>query len=277
MIELVNLTKKYGKKIALDRITAKIDKGIVGVIGPNGAGKSTLFGVLAGVLNYEGECKIFEIECRNTKKVHQIASFSLDNPYFPNVKVKDLLQLAGVDKEIMSEFQAEELLNKNFNSLSMGQMKIVTLAIALGKDADVYILDEPTANLDVDKRDIFYRLLLKKAKNVVISSHELSEISNILNKALIIRNGKILFNGTLQELIQKYKNTFVIKTDTPDMIRKIFGDNASVFGNLVIIEGLSSIDEVWEKLKKYDVNNHIFGIEKADLNIIYRRMVNDNI
>lgn len=110
-----------------------------------------MFGVLAGVLNYEGECKIFEIECRNTKKVHQIASFSLDNPYFPNVKVKDLLQLAGVDKEIMSEFQAEELLNKNFNSLSMGQMKIVTLAIALGKDADVYILDEPTANLDVDK------------------------------------------------------------------------------------------------------------------------------
>lgn len=61
------------------------------------------------------------------------------------------------------------------------------------------------------------------------------------------------------------------------MIRKIFGDNASVFGNLVIIEGLSSIDEVWEKLKKYDVNNHIFGVEKADLNIIYRRMVNDNI
>ncbi|WP_062510606.1 ABC transporter ATP-binding protein [Sulfolobus acidocaldarius] len=276
MITLKHLVKRFGKKVVLDDVSLEVREGYTALVGPNGAGKSTLLGVLAGVYKYEGECHILGIECRDSKRIHERVSFSIDTPVFPDIKVRNILKIAEADEEIVYQLGAEEILKKNFNSLSTGQAKLVSISIALGRDADLYILDEPTANLDPDKRVRFYDVLLRKAKNVFIASHELSEVNNIASNLVIIRRGKIVFNGTLKELSNKYGNLVIIKTNRPQEIIKLLG-RGNHFGNSVLIEGESALESILTELKSKDVNMEwVLGIDVADLSVFYRRMVEED-
>ncbi|AHC52601.1 hypothetical protein SUSAZ_09110 [Sulfolobus acidocaldarius SUSAZ] len=186
------------------------------------------------------------------------------------------MKIADVNEEIVYQLGAEEILKKNFNSLSTGQAKLVSLSIALGREVDLYVLDEPTANLDPDKRVRFYNLLLHKAKNVFISSHELSEVNNIASNLVIIRRGKIVFNGNLKELSTKFGNLVIIRTNKPQEIIKLLGRGRH-FGNSVIIEAESTLEGILTELKSKGVNMEwILGIDVADLNVLYRRMVEED-
>jgi len=179
---------------------------------------------MGGVIKYEGECVIIKYQCYHVDKVHQVASFSIDYPIFPNLKSKDLLRLTKGDwREVVEEIGIEELLEKEFTKLSLGQRKLIALACALSRSAEVYVLDEPTANVDVKKRDIIYNFINKKIKNAIISSHELQEIADLAKNVIIMNKGKVIFIGSLFELSKRFEGRYIIRTDRPEEMKERLG------------------------------------------------------
>jgi ABC-2 type transport system ATP-binding protein len=268
IIEIRKLSKSYGEKVVFNGLDLEVDEGITALLGPNGSGKSTLIGIIAGAIKYKGECKILKFECNDVEKVHEKVSFSTENPLLPNVRVRELLELSNGDWKEIIKILGINFLESKFSKLSQGQRKLVSVAMALARNSDYYILDEPTANIDVGKRSRIYELITKK-RNVLISSHELSDLVNIINKLIILKNGKVLFSGTLQDVKRMLEGQIMIKTDIPDTIKDKLG-SGEVLGNVVIIRGYS-IDEVLTRLRNF--KDHIYSIETVNLETFYKSMV----
>lgn len=210
MITVKNVTKKYGKFKAVDNISFEINDGeIVGLLGPNGAGKSTTMNILTGFIEpTEGEVIIngYNISKKPKKAKKCIGYMPEGVPLYKDMTVKEFVtymaELKGVKKEQIKESvdqaiqdtwlqNVRKVLIKN---LSKGYKQRVSMAGALVGNPEIIILDEPTVGLD-PKQIIEIRNLIKKlGKNhtLIISSHILSEISQICEKVIIINKGQIV-------------------------------------------------------------------------------------
>ena len=210
MITVKNVTKRYGKFKAIDNISFEINDGeIVGLLGPNGAGKSTTMNILTGFIEpTEGEVIIngYNIS-KKTKKAKKCIGYMPEGvPLYKDMTVKEFVtymaELKGVKKDKIKESveQAiQDTLLQNvrkvlIKNLSKGYKQRVSMAGALVGNPEIIILDEPTVGLD-PKQIIEIRNLIKKlGKNhtLIISSHILSEISQICEKVIIINKGQIV-------------------------------------------------------------------------------------
>lgn len=218
MIEVKDLTKKFGEVKAVDNISFKIEKGeIVGFLGPNGAGKTTTMRILTGFWPAtSGEVKIAGFDIfENPLEVRKRIGYLPENtPLYEEMKVAEFLNYSGAMKDISSEKIKERIdyvlsscglkdkINQEISTLSKGYRQRVGLAQALLADPEILILDEPTSGLDPNQIVEIRELIKKigKEKTVILSSHILPEVEATCSRVLIINKGKIVASGTPEEL-----------------------------------------------------------------------------
>ena len=224
MIEVKNITKKYGSITAVDNISFKIEEGeIVGLLGPNGAGKSTTMNMITGYIEpTEGEILIngYDISRKPKKAKSQIGYMPEGVPLYSDLTVKEFItymaELKRVDRKtkkekvqkIIEQTGLKDVENRLTRNLSRGYKQRVSMAGALVGEPQILILDEPTVGLD-PKQITEIRALIKelgKTHTVILSSHILSEISQICNKVIIINKGKIIAIDTPENLERKVSN-----------------------------------------------------------------------
>lgn len=216
-----NIEKRYGKKNVLNGVNLTIEQGkIYGLIGRNGAGKTTLLSILTaqnpateGSVFYDG-MPVWE----NREALdHLCFSRELNTLSMlgPNtIKVKEYLRMARIyypnwdwemEQRLVAQFGLD--VKKRISKLSKGMLSMVTIIIALASKADITILDEPVAGLDVVAREDFYRLVLEEheatGRTFVISTHIIEEAANVFEKVIFLKDGSILLEEDTQELLER--------------------------------------------------------------------------
>ena len=207
MIEVKNLTKKFGKTISLDNVSATFNQNdYVALMGANGAGKTTLVRSILGYYHpNSGEVLIDGLNpINNREKILKQISFVPQLPPPIKLSVNELLKYISVSADVDIEkikHLSNELkldikanLNKSFFSLSGGMKQKLLIAISLAKKSSIIIYDEPTANLDPNARDDFYRLLKQNDKDKILLfiTHRKEEVSQIINREIYMDMGKIV-------------------------------------------------------------------------------------
>lgn len=215
-IQIKNITKKYKDVTALDNVSFSLEFGkIYGFLGRNGAGKSTLINIIANrIFADSGEIFVDDLPVRENMAVHEkIFCMSETDLYDTNLKIKDQFKWINcfyhsfhIDKafEIAERFNLNT--DKKFKALSKGYQSIFKLTVALALDVPYVIFDEPVLGLDANHRELFYDLLLKDYENsertIIIATHLIEEVANIVEEVVLIDQGKILLQqevGTLLE------------------------------------------------------------------------------
>ena len=239
VIEVKNVTKKYGKVVAVDNISFTINEGeIVGLLGPNGAGKSTTMNMLTGFIEQtEGEIVIdgYDMLKKPKKAKKEIGYMPEGVPLYTDLTVKEFVtymaEIKNVDKktrtekiqEILEQTGLKDVEKKLIRNLSRGYKQRVSMAGALVGEPKILILDEPTVGLD-PKQITEIRNLIKelgKTHTVILSSHILSEVSQICNKVIIINKGKIVAIDTPEKLEEKVSNKNCIYITVEDTENKM--------------------------------------------------------
>lgn len=223
MISVKNLYKSFGNVVAVDDLSFDIKPGeVVGFLGPNGAGKSTTMKMLTGFLPpSSGEISIFNMSLKNQARAIKqgIGYLPEGAPAYGDMTTLQFLnfiaQIRGYSgnekkervKEVIGKVELQDVLDKPIDNLSKGFKRRVGLAQALIHDPQILILDEPTDGLDPNQKHQVRRLIqnLAKDKIVIISTHILEEVSAVCNRVMIIAKGKLLFNGTPDELNRRSK------------------------------------------------------------------------
>lgn len=216
-IQIKNVTKKYKKVTALDNISFSFEFGkIYGFLGRNGAGKSTLINIMANrIFADQGEVLIDGIPAKENIEVHEkIFCMSETDLYDRDLKVKEHFKWTNrfyknfdLNKalEYAKKFHLDT--NKRFKALSKGYQSIFKLIIALSLNVPYVIFDEPVLGLDANHRELFYHLLLNEFENnertLIIATHLIEEVSNIIEEVVFIDNGKILLQESIESLLEK--------------------------------------------------------------------------
>ena len=239
MIEVKNITKKYGNFLAVDNISFEVkDNEIVGFLGPNGAGKSTTMNMITGYIE-PTKGKIFvngyEISKEPNKVKKQIGYMPEGTPLYQELTVREFINYMASLKRVKRKERKEkvdkvleqtgltEVAKKQIRKLSRGYKQRVSLAGALIGDPEVLILDEPTVGLDPKQITEIRELIKKLGKKhtVILSSHILSEVSQICEKVIIINKGKILAVDTPEHLEEQFKEENSIYVTVEDKKNKI--------------------------------------------------------
>ena len=218
LIETYNLTKKYGKKLALNKVNLKVDRGqLVAYLGTNGAGKSTTINILTGLLKPTSGTITY---AKDLKIGVVFQSSVLDDV----LSVNDNLNLRAQMYRDVSKAWLEQLidligirsfLHQKYGTLSGGQKRRVDIARALIDRPDILFLDEPTTGLDLQTRIVIWNLLQKLQKEqgltIFLTTHYLEEAENA-DQMYILVNGQVLANGSAYEIKDKYAPSKLVIT-----------------------------------------------------------------
>ncbi len=219
LIQTDALTKRYGKTTALDHCTLTVEQGeVFGLLGPNGAGKTTFLRLLMGFLRpTAGWATIAGLDCtRQTVAVHRLTAYlPAEAKLFPGMKGRDVLDFfvhvrPGGDMQRARRLadRLELDLSRRVAFMSTGMKQKLALAATLAADTPLVILDEPTANLDPNVRAEVAEMVLEArqaGRTVVFSSHVLSEVEDVCDRAAILRQGRVAHVQTLAELRRRHR------------------------------------------------------------------------
>lgn len=220
VIEVKSLSKGFGSVQALDGLDLVIKKGeIHGFLGPNGSGKSTTIRTLIGLIKKgDGEVKLFDGDpWHDAVKLHRrLAYVPGDVSFWPNLTGGEIIDILASLRGGVNEEKRERLIkrfdldpSKKFRTYSKGNRQKVALIAALSSDVELFIFDEPTSGLDPLMEQVFQsevRELQKEGKTVLLSSHILSEVEALCDRATIIKEGKTVSVFTLAELRKEHDN-----------------------------------------------------------------------
>ncbi|APU70566.1 ABC transporter ATP-binding protein [Companilactobacillus crustorum] len=229
ILHIDHLQKRFGKFQALKNISFDIYPGeVFGFIGPNGAGKSTTIRTILGILRASGgQATIFGKDVfKNAVEIHKKIAYVPGDVYlWPNLtggEIIDLLLKLSHDQhsvktyQLIKEFQLDT--TKKARTYSKGNRQKVALIAAFSSDADLYIFDEPTSGLDPLNEEIFQKEVLKlkaAGKAVLLSSHILSEVEKMCDRIGIIRDGKIVETGSLEQMRHLTRTLIKVQTRLP--------------------------------------------------------------
>lgn len=243
-LSIERLTKHYGRKIAVDCVSAVMKPGVYGLLGENGAGKTTLMRMLCAILEATaGEVFLDgkEITALGADYRDLLGYLPQDFGYYPNYTAKEFLlymaALKGIPREEAGK-RADELLevvglteaaSKKVKTFSGGMKQRVGIAQALLNEPKILILDEPTAGLDPKERVRFRNLISDYANDriVILSTHIVSDIEAIADEVLLMRKGKLVSQGTVAELTKEAEGKVWELTVSPAEA-KIWQERAAV-------------------------------------------------
>ncbi len=272
---IYNKKNKYGSFVAVDNISFTINDGeVVGFLGPNGAGKSTTMNMITGYIEQtEGNIIVngFDTIKKSKKAKKEIGYMPEGVPLYTDLTVKEFVtymaELRKVERklkkekvqEVLKETGLDGMQNKLIKNLSRGQKQRVSLAGTLVADPKILILDEPTVGLD-PKQITEIRSLIKnlgKKHTVILSSHILSEVSQICDRVIIINNGKIVAVDTPENLEKKVSDSNKVYVTVEDKEGKIENIKEKIKG----IKEIKLIKENEDKTKQYEITG------ESDINL----------
>lgn len=260
-----NLTKKYGTQKAVDNISFKVKTGeVLGFLGPNGAGKTTTMRSITTFLHPdEGEIYVgnFSLSKDPEKIKRSIGYLPEENPLYEDMPVLDYLRFVANIHEIPANETDDKIINvistcgleaekhKKIGELSKGYKQRVGLAQALIHSPDVLILDEPTVGLDPNQIKEIRGLIktIGQEKTVILSSHILAEVEATCDRIMIINKGKIVADGSTDDLRKQAQGKELIKVAVDD------GDINTVYEGLKSIKGVEMVDILDKEKRVFEV------------------------
>ena len=221
--ELTNVKKKFGKKLALDSINIKIPRGkIVGLVGPNGAGKTTLMKIILGIT--PPDQGVVEVHGKTVKShdhsmledVGALIEYPDLYPFLTGYEHLKMYSKNNRFNDIIQQLEMESYIHKTSKNYSLGMKQKLGIAIALVKHPDFLILDEPMNGLDpIATREL--RQLIKKLNQtgvtLLISSHVLSELEKIIDRMILLKNGRVMLDESMDALQRKLKKGYKVCVD----------------------------------------------------------------
>jgi len=211
-IEVANLYKKFGRVIALENVNLKVNEGeVVGILGPNGSGKSTLLRILVGILKpTRGYISLWGV--RPSKDVRRFTAYISENDIFYRwMRVEELVKFVASFYEDFDTQKAKELLEvegiegwKKVGELSKGMRQRLKLILAISRSPKLILLDEPFSGIDMVSRaritEMLKAFLIEKGSTALISTHFMDGIEEILERAVFIQNGRLVFDENCERL-----------------------------------------------------------------------------
>ncbi|MBQ6498096.1 MAG: ATP-binding cassette domain-containing protein [Bacilli bacterium] len=262
--------REYLNIKAVDDISFSIEKGeIVGYIGPNGAGKSTTIKILSGILNPDsGSCKVagmtpWKERVKYVKKIGVV--FGQKSQLWWDIPAEDTFDLLrdiyeipeeeylATKKDLIEKLNLKDIINIPVRQLSLGQRMRCEIAASLLHNPDILFLDEPTIGLDaVSKqlvRDFIKKLNKEKHTTIILTTHDMSDITTLAKRIILIGKGKVLYDGSLKKLKDKYETETYVSVKTKDTLnikkKGIISKTKNKEGyDLVINNKLISISEL---------------------------------
>lgn len=215
ILECQRLTKRYGNFFALSDLSFTLERGqIIGLLGPNGSGKTTLIKLINGLL-VPSDGQIAVNGCAPGVESKKIVSYLPDRDCLPSqIRVKDALTLYSDFYSDFSMERAAKMLDaleidrhSRFSALSKGTKEKVQLILVMSRDAQLYVLDEPIGGVDPAARDYILRTILtnySENATILISTHLISDIENVLDHVLFLKAGHLVLNEAVDEVRTKY-------------------------------------------------------------------------
>ncbi|WP_297577343.1 ABC transporter ATP-binding protein [uncultured Deefgea sp.] len=218
LVKVSDLSIRYGNKTAVKQISFALPAGqIVGLLGSNGAGKTSLMQAMMGLIPYQGQIEILGFNPQTQREamlehVCYIPDVAILPPW---IVVADLLQLmCGLHPKFKLELAQQKLaqtiipLTAKVKQLSRGMIVQLHLAIISAIDAQLMILDEPTLGLDIPARKAFYDMLINDwcsdTRTVLIATHQVDEIENLLSNVMMINHGQLVLNDSISHLDERF-------------------------------------------------------------------------
>lgn len=228
ILEVKDLLIKFNNKLILDNVNFTLNQGaILGIVGPNGSGKTTLLSAISGILNInEGE--ILKPSNSNIGSLIDTPTFYNHLTGYENLKlIEKIRNISNLNTNILTVFDTVNLraeMHKKFENYSYGMQQRLGIAGAICNNANLIILDEPTNGIDpigiMEIRSIV-KNLNQAGKTIIITSHNLNEIQQICTDLLILKNGKLLFNGLISSLLNANNQVEIASKDLQILNEKI--------------------------------------------------------
>lgn len=250
IVKARGLQKSYGDLKAIDNIDLDLAQGrILGVIGPNGAGKTTLLKAILGLVPVVGQLEVLGLHPHKQRtQLLENVSFIADTAILPRwMKVAHAVEyMTGVHSKFDREKALAFLSRTNISlkstvgKLSKGMVTQLHLALIMAVDAKLLVLDEPTLGLDIIHRKDFYANLLgeyfDQEKTIIITTHQVEEIENILTDVVFVDQGRLILNEVMDEIPQRYAQMLVsdelvekLRSLNPLYESKMFGGTSFIF------------------------------------------------
>lgn len=268
ILSLENLTKQFGKITAVDHLTFSIEKGnVYGILGPNGSGKSTTLGMVLNVVNStSGNFKWFDGTLSTHEALKKVGAIIEHPNFYPYMTATQNLALVckikGTDKrKIEEKLEIVGLLDRKdskFRTFSLGMKQRLAIASALLNDPEILILDEPTNGLDPQGIHQIREIIRKIAAGgttILLASHLLDEVEKVCSHVVIIRKGKKLYSGPVDEIINSH-GFFELKATDMQKLEELLKTHPKI-GKITSKEGLLTAF-LEEPMEAEEINRFLF-------------------
>lgn len=286
-IEIKNINKFYGKKQALYDINLSIGQGMFGLLGRNGAGKTTLMKVLATLLQKKsGTITICGVPIENEKEIRKIIGYlPQEFSMYPSMNLCEAMDylaiLSGLGKKerkerielLLQKVNLTEHRRKKVKALSGGMKRRLGIAQALLHDPKVLIVDEPTAGLDPEERIRFRNLLSEIAQEriVILSTHIVGDIEATCEKIAIMDNGRVLYHGTVDELLKaasgKVFTKIADRRELPKLKKELFITGMHTQGKKVYVRFIAENIASDRTSAAWNLERSAYNLESSEPNI----------
>ena len=293
MLKINNLVKNYGRICALNSISLQINAGeVFGILGPNGSGKTTLLSIILDVIKPTSGSYTWN----NGKKFSRGALIEQPNFYpfmtlYQNLKISAMIKgIDNIDNEIFKALKNADLYEfryAHFSQLSLGMKQRLAIASAMLGNPDVVILDEPTNGLD-PSGIVLVRNIIKNyvndGKTIIIASHMLSEVEKICTDIAIMKNGNIITNGKIKDLLDTSTILKISVNQDITLLYNILNDNRQlikkldIFGNEISMRLVQGIEpsQISQLLFNNGFTVNKFEVTKQTLEDVFLNLVNSN-
>lgn len=293
MIEIKNLSKNFGDLKALDDVTFEVKRGeLFGVIGQNGAGKSTLFRSMMNFYDHFDGQILYEGEKMSKVPLEKIGFLPEERSLSPKKTIREeikyfarLNQMKNLDDQTLESyfdrFEIKGTLDDKIKSLSKGNQQKVQLLASLIYKPEFLILDEPFSGLDPYNANLLMGIIKEinaEGTTILFSSHNMENVEYLCDRLIMLKNGKIVLNGSPAEIRNSYEKDLVRVRTEADLAKIFLGFDIKKDGNLwtIRLEDENQGKEIFDKLVEKLGFISMFSQEPPSLNEIFARKVEDN-